>query len=178
MFNLDFLQDRSTRNVILLVAVIVLYYVFVGRKHEGFSVSEADSKLVLEKRMSEEEIPIKPAYVDADVRTLMAGSGFIPQHQIDGPFDMESNVNKYGIVDGLDDGAGGSLGLNYNLVSPACCSEQWPTPFKLAHDKFVCENKDQFVPSPYMGNNAWQNSGCVCMTKSQGEFLTNRGGNA
>jgi len=37
--------------------------------------------------------------------------------------------------------------------------------------------KGEFVPSPYSCNNAWQDSGCVCMTKNQKDFLASRGGN-
>ena len=126
---LEFLQDPTTRNLLIVIGIIVVYHILVGsKKQEDFAseeklvkkaLQEADSKLVLEKRMSEEEIPIKPAYVDADVRSLMAGSGFIPQHDIVGPWNQEPDVNKYGIVDGLDDGAGGSLGLHYALTSPS-----------------------------------------------------------
>ena len=118
------MQDPANRNILIVIGIIVVYHLFVGSKKEGFASEEkarqeGDSVLVLEKNMSQEEIPIKPTYVDTDVRALMSGSGFVVQNEIAGPFGMESDVNKYGIIDGLDDGAGGSLGLNYALTSPS-----------------------------------------------------------
>lgn len=175
---IEYLKNPSVRNVAILISVIVIFRVFFNYSENFTSQENADSALVLEKNMSQEDIPIQPTYFDSDVRSIMSGSGFIPQHDISGPFGMEPNVNNYGIIDGLDDGQGGSLGLHHNLVSPACCSEQWPVPFKLKEDKFICNNKDKFVPSPFMGNNAWQNSGCLCMPSSTAKFLSDRGGNA
>jgi hypothetical protein len=45
-------------------------------------------------------------------------------------------------------------------------------------DSTVCGSKDEFIPTNYSCNNAWQDSGCVCMTKKQSNFLGNRGNNA
>lgn len=202
---LDFIKNLDTQTIIVIVVAIIAIYLMFREKtsvaKEGFSAEEVmipvgveqvsvsapvigntdianqAGTMVMEKRMSDEEIPIKPAYVDADVRSLMAGSGFIPPHDVIPAWGMNVD-SKVGIVDGLDDGAGGSLGLHYNLTSPACCSEQWPVPFKLPYDKFICENKDKYVPNPHVGNNSWQNAGCVCMPKKTHEFLVNRGGNA
>lgn len=203
---LDFIQNLDTKTILLIVAAVVAIYLLTREKaqpakKEGFSAEEVvapivaeqvtmsaplaanidvasqGSPVVMEKRMSDEEIPIKPAYVDADVRSLMSGSGFIPPHDVIPAWGMNVD-SKVGIVDGLDDGAGGSLGLHYSLTSPACCADQWPVPFKLPYDKFVCENKYKFALNPHVGNNSWQNSGCVCMPKKTHEFLVNRGGNA
>ena len=77
----------------------------------------------------------------------------------------------------LDDGADGKMSIQHNLCSRSCCSEQYPTPFKLKYDGNVCNNKSKYVPSQIMCNNAYQDSGCLCMTKDQANFLTNRGGN-
>lgn len=78
----------------------------------------------------------------------------------------------------LDDGKDGAFLLHNNLCSKSCCSEQYPVPFKLQYDKYVCQNKNELVPSNYTCNNSMQDSGCLCLTKSQGSFLYNRGGNA
>jgi hypothetical protein len=78
----------------------------------------------------------------------------------------------------LDDGAGGSAGLQFNMCSKSCCSEQYPLPFKMPVDSAVCASKSEFVPNNYMCNNAWQDTGCVCMTKDQANFIGSRGGNA
>jgi hypothetical protein len=178
-----FLQDPATRNIVIVIGVIVLFHLLIGSKKEGFAseekaMQEGDSVLVLEKNMKQEEIPIKPTYVNTDVRSLMSGSGFIPQEQISGPWSMEDNTNKYGIIDGLDDGANGSLGLHFAMMSPSCCSEQYPPSFPLKTDKFICNNKDKFGPSPFIGNNAWQDSGCVCTSTAFLKHMSERGGNA
>lgn len=173
------LQDRSVQKYLaLVVLLIVAYYLIAANKKENFNSEESPTIVPLEVRQSEQEIPIGSPYVNNDVRSRMSGSGFIPQKDVIPAWGMNVDTNKYGIVDGLDDGEGGSLGLNYNLCSKSCCSEQWPTPFKLPYDKFICGNKDKFMPSPYMCNNAWQDSGCVCLTKKQSNFLTERGTNA
>lgn len=78
----------------------------------------------------------------------------------------------------LDDGAGSTLGLHHNLCSKSCCSDQWPVPFKLKDDPLVCNNKHMFVKSPYMCNNPYQDSGCLCLTTTQAENLYSRGANA
>jgi hypothetical protein len=200
----DFFKNININTVLIVAGVLILVYILFQNTSkadaqprqeapvlnfatEGFTDEDKEDKedkeegegspVVLEKNMASEEIAIKPTYVDSDVRSLMSGSGFIPPSDIIPPWgpNVES---KMGLIDGLDDGAGGSLGLHYNLSSPACCSSQWPVPFKLPYDKFVCENRDKFVSSPFVGNNAWQNSGCVCLTKKQHENLVNRGGNA
>lgn len=78
----------------------------------------------------------------------------------------------------LDDGNGGKSGLHTNLCSKACCSSQYPLPFNLKFEQSVCENKNNFVPNNIMCNNAWQDSGCLCLTKEQANNLYSRGGNA
>jgi hypothetical protein len=79
---------------------------------------------------------------------------------------------KYGDIDALPPV---DKGLNYNLCSKSCCSQQWPVPFDLKPDPLVEKGAKDFVPSSYMCNNAWQDSGCLCMTKDQSQFLANRG---
>lgn len=77
----------------------------------------------------------------------------------------------------LDDGDNGKKGFHTNMCSKLCCSAQYPLPFKIDLDKRLCGVKD-LVPSNIMCNNAWQSSGCACVTKDQAEFMQNRGGNA
>lgn len=77
----------------------------------------------------------------------------------------------------LDDGAGGEMSIQHNLCSKSCCSDQWPTPFKQKYDPYVCGNKDKFVPSKIYCNNTFQDSGCLCLTNKQANFLYNRGSN-
>jgi hypothetical protein len=76
----------------------------------------------------------------------------------------------------LDDGRGGDGGLIYAPCSPSCCTPQYPPPFDIGADNL--KDKDKYVPTSYKCNNAWNNSGCLCMTRDQSEFLSSRGGNA
>ena len=62
--------------------------------------------------------------------------------------------------------------------SPACCSPQYPLPFKIPVDEEILKNAKDFVPNPYMGNNNWMNAGCTCMKKVNANKLAVRGGNA
>ena len=66
----------------------------------------------------------------------------------------------------------------FNDRSPACCSPQYPVPFKLKVDKQILKDSKEFVPNPYMGNNNWMNAGCTCMKKVNASKLAKRGGNA
>jgi hypothetical protein len=75
----------------------------------------------------------------------------------------------------LSDGANGEMSIQHNLCSKSCCSSQWPTPFKQKYDPYVCQNKDQFVPSNVFCSNTFQDSGCLCLTKAQSQFISNRG---
>jgi len=77
----------------------------------------------------------------------------------------------------LDDGANGEYSIQHNMCSKSCCSAQYPVPFKQKYDPYICDNKDKFVGSNIMCNNSYQDSGCLCLTKKQSQFLKNRGTN-
>jgi hypothetical protein len=119
---------------------------------------------------------IVPPVYDPISKSVMSGIG-IQRPKLESPWGSIYNKSKLQSKYYLDDGAKGTAGLNFNLCSKSCCSQQWPTPFKLKHDPILCANKDKFVPTNYMCNNAWQDSGCVCMRKKQGTHLNDRGGN-
>ena len=194
---MDFLNDKSVQKFLLVVIVLALFFWYRSSKNseEGF----AESLAKLETSEPQKEIIIRPPVMDKskqmvmsgsdfqgypsenDVRNLMLGdidrsSGEIPVNRVIPAWSSEID-GKIGIPHDLDDGEGGSLGLHYNLCSKSCCSDQYPTPFKLPND-LACANKDKYVPNNYMCNNAWQDSGCVCMTDRQAGFLVERGGNA
>jgi hypothetical protein len=78
--------------------------------------------------------------------------------------DRESQINTDTAVNGL----------NNNRCSLSCCSKQWPLPFKLSTDG---EDLTGNIPNNYTCNNGLQDSGCLCMTKPQADFLDSRGTN-
>lgn len=116
-------------------------------------------------------------YVDPMGANIQDGLNYI-KDDIDGieQLSLHSVPSNYYF---LDDGAGGEMSLHNNLCSKSCCSDQWPTPFKQNTDPFVCKNKQDgnFVPSKMYCNNSFQDSGCLCLTRKQANYLANRGGN-
>lgn len=136
----------------------------------------APKEAVHETELKQEEIPIKPTFFDAGSGTVMSGSEFIPSQFLSPWYKAYTGNVKNQYL--LDDGADGAAGLQFNQCSKSCCSEQYPLPFKMPVDSSVCGSKDEFVPNNYTCNNAWQDSGCVCMTKKQANFIGSRGGNA
>jgi hypothetical protein len=177
-------RNINPKQALLAVLVLVVaYVVYKNYVQEPFAetkpkrvlnVNPYDPVVPTQLVESDRNIVIPPESYNPDTRTIMAGSGFIPQADIIPAW----GGNNYGLTDGLDDGEGGDMGFHYNLCSPACCSAQYPTPHKLDNDPMVCGSESEFAPTNYFCSNAWQNSGCLCATNKQVDFLTNRGGNA
>lgn len=168
-------ENHIINLVLLIIVIIIVYWYFKGRT-ESFvrdipSPSQEEGKRDSALEYKQDNLDIQPPFVRTDVRTLMSGSGYVPQKEIYPAWGDYDN-------DGLMGKDGESYGFQYNLCSPACCSEQYPTPFKLPRDKFVCDNKQDFWPNSYTCGNQWENAGCLCMTKDQGKFLNSRGNNA
>lgn len=130
-----------------------------------------------------DDLTILPKFVDTTTSSVMDGVKLIPQKSVDAWQDVymnSDNDNSFMIDLGGDDkatnkdqGSG-----RFNDRSPACCSPQYPVPFKLKVDKQILKDSKEFVPNPYMGNNNWMNAGCTCMKKVNASKLARRGGNA
>lgn len=126
------------------------------------------------------EIPLKPSCdTNTDTKTINkiinTSIEYAPQDQYFTPWgsiikigDNNSTPSETSIAD---------YTLSFNQCSPSCCSDQWPVPFKTSDDT-LCGNKNEFVKNNYYCNNGWQNSGCLCMTQKQSDFLKTRGSNA
>lgn len=167
------MSDINYKYLLLLVVLIIITCLLIfqcGKKfYESFDTQE--------KR--ELDIPIAPMLYDRQTGEVMASHEFIAlPDEILPPWGGRKYKNaKYGVVDGLDDGANGDMSMAKNMCSKSCCSQQWPVPFPLEKDAMVEKLKDKFVPNGYSCNNAWQDSGCLCMTKDQRDFLDNHGNN-
>lgn len=130
-----------------------------------------------------DDLTILPKFVDTTTSSVMDGVKLIPQKSVNAWQDVymnSDNDNSFMIDLGGDDkatnkdqGSG-----RFNDRSPACCSPQYPVPFKLKVDKQILKDSKEFVPNPYMGNNNWMNAGCTCMKKVNASKLAKRGGNA
>jgi hypothetical protein len=164
-------------NMIKLVCAVVFVALLVWYVYPKLSAYERftdeSNGIVADNRSVE---LIQPPHFDATTRTIMSGSGFSLPDEMFPAWD--DSASKFGSVDGLDDGAGNSYGLMTNLCSKSCCGDQYPTPFDVSTDKEICAHKDEFVPNNLTCNNAFQDSGCLCMTKNQANFISSRGGNA
>jgi len=184
--------DSSALKILLIVVLVgliiwMLYPFFHHSSHkssESFKPTLKQNIRVVSNMPSDyqqKEPPmIEPPSYDADTATIQSGSGFIPQKQYFTPWGSMIQVGDMSTADGTLPYSETSItdySMNFNQCSPACCSDQWPVPFKLPVDKSLCGSKDEFVPNSYYCNNGWQDSGCLCMTKQQSEFLQTRGDN-
>jgi hypothetical protein len=93
-------------------------------------------------------------------------------------YNNASFGDNYFIDDGGKNNENGQLGLTSSLCSKSCCFKQYPLPFDLPIDPLVEGSDKKFVSSGYTCNNGFQDTGCVCMTEYEEDFLNNRGLNA
>ena len=145
--------------VLALVVLAFVYYYITGGQ-ESFESNK-------------EQVQVPPIY-DRLTGSVVTGSEFLGV-----PDEVQPAWGaSFGEVDKLADGGNGMFGLNYAMCSKSCCSPQYPPQgFELDKDVVVDQMKGDFVPSQYACNNAWQDSGCVCMSKKENNFLASRGGN-
>lgn len=178
---MDILKNKSVFTAIIALVIIVVIIVVSDKlkanKLEGYADSINNQ---LNPNVKETKKDFEYLY-DKKTGLLMAGSEF-QKGDLEGryvPLDADDIPINVIAPDSflLDDGNDGRTGLHTNMCSKMCCSAQYPVPHKLEHDKKLCNLKN-FVPSNLMCNNAWQNSGCLCLTKPQANMLYNRGGNA
>lgn len=169
--------------LLVVLVVIVLTWLILPRTssvpqemHPTMASNEHFGEGTQEMQATPEADKNKP-FVNPQVGTIMDGPGF-EKGDVDG-VSQETMSNIPSNYYFLDDGAGGEMEIQHNLCSKSCCSAQWPTPFKQKFDPYVCgaKNSGEFIPSQIFCNNSFQDSGCLCLTKKQGQFLYNRGGN-
>jgi hypothetical protein len=186
---LEFIKNLSqTQKLVgIVVLVLVVYLLYTNTENlDGKSlqskttatiVNHPDNKLGAQEYKQPEVSPGITLY-DRHTGSVVSGSEFVGLPDEIEPANGDATVPNYGAVDRIDDGYNGAGGLNYNVCSKSCCGPQYPPPFALEEDEFVAKNKGKYVPNNYMCNNAWNNSGCVCMTKDQREYISSRGHNA
>lgn len=141
-----------------------------------------NNEIITHNEKKQENIQILPKFIDKVSNTIFDGVKFIPQQTLS-PWAsayMNNNDESSFMInlggddpEDLDQGSG-----RFAKKNMACCSEQYPLPFKLKLDNDIAVDKNLYVPNPYMGNDSWSNSGCLCMKKSNMIKLATRGGNA
>lgn len=180
---LEALKKLTKNQKVVLVVVVLLIIWFVYNRYENLTGEKA---VITNKpnnnqdatELKEKDPVIHPRVYDRISGQITDASEFVGLPEQIYPANGGNAVSNYGVVEKLDDGYNGEMGLNYNMCSKACCSPQYPTPFALESDEQVNKMKDKFVLNNYACNNAWNNAGCVCMTKEQHNYLSSRGGNA
>lgn len=169
-------MNPEIRNFLILITVVVIlfWWIFPSFVCEGFS--NVGCRVKNQYGSTQQPNPENPLQLyDPALFKATAGStlqGLLPQkiYPAGGitSDDDDCNYEKSDITDSA---------LGYNLCSPSCCAPQYPPPFDVGVDPTMAGTDGKFVHTSYLCNNAWQDSGCVCMTKKQGEFLSSRGGN-
>jgi len=178
----EFNNLSDLQKIVIVLIVIAIVYLIYKRSE----TLDAGSKIVFTNKpnnnldatqLKQQEIPAVPLLYNRDTGIVTAASEFIGLPDEILPAWGSESVANYGKIDRLDDGYNGSMGLNYNMCSKSCCGPQYPPPFNLEEDEMVNKFKDKFVPNNYSCNNAWNNTGCVCMTEKQRDYIQSRGGN-
>ena len=184
-------NTQKIAGFLILVAVVYLLYTYSEKLDETVDkkVKQIDPIVITNigntKNIKSHSLEYKQPKIvtpvtlyDRHTGSVVSASEFIGLPDEIEPITGQTTVANYGDIDRLDDGYNGSGGLNYNMCSKSCCGAQYPPPFDLEEDAYIAKNKDKFVPNNYMCNNAWNNSGCVCMTKKQRDYIGSRGNNA
>jgi len=159
--------------IISIVVAILLLFVWGGLT-ESFANGEAVQNTGME--FTEMDKPIQPMVANKALASAVTGSEFVGlPAEVMPPW---SNDAKYGSSTSVSDDTLGDMPLTYNMCSKSCCTSQYPVPFNMPVDDLTCKDKEELIGTSYACNNAWQDSGCMCMTKKQGSFLYSRGGNS
>jgi hypothetical protein len=69
--------------------------------------------------------------------------------------------------------------IDTNKCAKSCCLRtEWPLPQELQQNDMSPEELKKYIPSNFSCNFGSKNgSGCVCYTKEDSNYLTNKGGN-
>jgi len=171
-------MEFNTRTILIIVVILfAIYFWHSSKEHFGQTGGTGNNTMLKNTTdLSSNNINIHPMIYEPDLALITSASDFIglPDEVVPAWSD---NPGGYGAVDVLDDAMMGNAGLSYDLCSKSCCSPQYPPPFALPVDDLTCKSGEKFVGTSYKCNNAWQDSGCVCLTEKQHKFLSSRGGN-
>lgn len=171
------LTQKIIIGVLLAVIVVLLAYPYLRKmmkkKPEPVKLTVAEEKPSTQVPPS--ELPGQEEKTEQELQPQQTVEGFtyeiaqgtkVPS----GMIDMDSTYYM------LDDGNNRQNIVTDNKYSKSCCTPQYPTPFAL--DNEFSAGESQFVGTQLMGNNPFSDVGCLCLTKDQATFLSNRGGNA
>lgn len=178
-------------NTFLIIVVVILIIILIccifsnnNVKNEGFDNNATDDgKRIIDSIVNgqiykQSLVNGNPPATVSQTDIITSGTDYLEQIDVIPAWGDQFSSAETLLENELSDGEGGSYTLATNLCSPSCCSQQYPVPFKLESNENICANRDNFVPSNIVCNNTWNNSGCMCITKKQMNYLRDRGGNA
>ena len=161
------MQDFTVTIVLAIILVVVVFYAVYTMKQQKTSESYAN----LAPANYPPTNSFNPGYYQPELGILNSASDFIGlPSQIIPAWTDDSDIP------GFNQNFG-NAGLGFNLCSKSCCSPQYPPPFSLPKDDIVLNSGEKYVGTSFGCTNTWQDSGCLCMTTEQGEFLDSHGGN-
>ena len=131
----------------------------------------------------QEDITIIPKFYDAESNTMMDSAKMVNGIPMYSPWRnaiFSSNMDSSYMISLSDDPNSNQDegSMRFTRRSPACCSAQYPLPFKLNVPQEIYDKKDGLVDNYYMGNSAQDGAGCACANKYDIEQLATRGHNA
>lgn len=160
--------------VVLVVFIIwLLYSLFThNNPSESFKSIKSNNNVISNNPIvyDQKKISIIPSSCDDDTGIIQSGSKFIHQDHYFTPWGTVIAADGSSTNDSLNS----DYTMSFKKCNSSCCSDQWPVPFKI-NDDLLCNSEDEFVPTSYYCNDGFQNSGCLCMTKKQSDFLNSRG---
>ena len=164
-------QTFITVGLVIVLILVVIYSVMVTKSNSSEGYSNIDSAGGLAPANYPPTNTFRPAYYEPELGILTSASDFIgmPTEVIPAWTDDVNNPKANQKM--------GNAGLGYSMCSKSCCAPQYPPPFSLPKDDLVLNSGQEFVGTSYACSNTWQDSGCLCMTKEQGQFLDSHGGN-
>ena len=147
----------------------------------SFTENPAEDSTNMEGK--QEDITIIPKFYDAESNTMMDSAKMVNGIPMYSPWRkaiFSSNMDSSYMISLSDDPNSNQDegSMRFTRRSPACCSAQYPLPFKLNVSNEIYENKDGLVDNYYMGNSAQDGAGCACANKYDIEQLATRGKNA
>lgn len=167
--------------VMLLVAAVLIWMFYPMIKHcykteENMTDTKVSDKKLQNVDNTVPNVPLIPGQIIPPNPVFPTGYTD-PVLNGQEPIGVETTDNNSNLYM-LDDGADGRMSITNNLYSKACCSPQYPPPFATPYDETACKTRQEYANTNYYGNNSFQDSGCLCMTKDQYKFINSRGGNS
>lgn len=172
---------------LILISFLILVLIYFFNLKENFSsYDQFDYQSVPSYKINAN--PVKP-YGPSDISGVSSNPELINSNkklhnpQVDiftKSVDNEQLRNKFERTYLLDPtGELAQYDITNNKISAGCCPAQYSPPFKIVSDEEKdLLSKGNYVPNGYSGMNMESGPACLCITKTQADFVNKRGNNA